>query len=339
MMSGESLLESLKDLTRHHHSKCDLYRWYVDSLFDDFNLALELDKLPWLPVRAFKEHVLKSIPDDRVFKTMLSSGTGGFQSKVYLDQDNAKAQQSKLIEIFSNAFGKGRYPMLVIDSEATIKDRKLFSARTAAINGFGIFSKGREFALDENMNLNVEKIKFFLDKHSGQTIFIFGFTFVVWENFVRQLEKLNLKLDLSNAFMLHGGGWKKLESQKVSNRDFKDRILASTQCSRVHNYYGMIEQTGSIYMECGYGSLHAPKGSDFLIRSTHDLTPVAEGEIGVVQLFSIIQTSYPGHSLLSEDIGLFKNASSCPCGSNGRILKILGRAERAEVRGCSDAVD
>ncbi|MDA8631260.1 hypothetical protein N9L29_00975 [Litoricolaceae bacterium] len=339
MISGESLLESLKDLTRHHHRKCALYRWYVDSLFDDFNSAEELDKLPWLPVRAFKEHVLKSIPDNEIFKTMLSSGTGGIQSKIYLDQANAKAQQSKLIEIFSNAFGKGRYPMLVIDSEATIKNRKLFSARTAAINGFGIFSRGREFALDENMNVNVDKIKKFLDKYSGQTIFVFGFTFVVWENFIRQVEKSDVKLDLSNAFILHGGGWKKLESQKVSHRDFKDRILASTQCSRVHNYYGMIEQTGSIYMECEYENLHASKGSDFLIRSTNDLTPVTEGEIGVVQLFSNIQTSYPGHSLLSEDIGLFKNASSCSCGSDGRILKILGRAERAEVRGCSDAIN
>lgn len=339
MMLGESLLESLKDLTRHHHSKCDLYRWYVDSLFDDFNLALELDKLPWLPVRAFKEHVLKSIPDDKVFKTMLSSGTGGLQSRIYLDQENAKAQQSKLIEIFTSAFGKGRYPMLVIDTEATIKNRKLFSARTAAINGFGIFSRGREFALDENMNLNIEKIKLFLAKHSGQTIFIFGFTFVVWENFVRQLERLGLTLDLSNAFILHGGGWKRLESQKVSNSDFKDRILATTQCSRVHNYYGMIEQTGSIYMECEHGNLHAPKGSNFLIRSTHNLTPVADGESGLVQLFSDIQTSYPGHSLLSEDIGVSQNASSCACGSHGRILKILGRAERAEVRGCSDAVN
>lgn len=339
MMSGDSLLESIKGLTQHHYAKCDLYRWYVDSLFGDFNTALELGKLPWLPVRAFKEHALKSIVDERVFKTMLSSGTGGVQSRIYLDQENAKAQQSKLVEIVSGTFGKGRYPMLVVDSEETIRDRKLFSARTAAINGFGIFARGREFALDENMNLNIEKIKVFLQKHSGQTIFIFGFTFVIWESFVRQLEKLDLTLDLSNAFMLHGGGWKKLESQKVSNSNFKDRIIATTQCSRIHNYYGMIEQTGSIYMECVHGNLHAPKGSDFLIRSTHDLTLVAEGEPGLVQLFSDIQTSYPGHSLLSEDIGISIKASSCSCGSNGRILKILGRAERAEVRGCSDAVN
>ncbi len=101
----------------------------------------------------------------------------------------------------------------------------------------------------------------------------------------------------------------------------------------------MIEQTGAIYMECEYENLHAPSGSDFLIRSTRDLQPVAELEAGLVHLFSDIQSSYPGHSLLSEDIGMFQYPSSCSCGSSGRILKVLGRAEKAEVRGCSDAVN
>ncbi len=216
-----TLLESLKGLTKHHYEHCNLYRWYVDSLFEDFNVVDKLENLPWIPVRAFKEHVLKSIPDERVFKTMLSSGTGGLQSKIFLDQENARAQQSKLIEIFTNTFGKARYPMLVVDSEATIKDRKLFSARTAAVNGFSIFSRGQEFALDANMKLNLKRIETFLEKNSGQTIFVFGFTFFVWENFVRQLEELNYKLNLGNAFLLHGGGWKKLESQRVSNKDLK----------------------------------------------------------------------------------------------------------------------
>ena len=332
-------MENLKGLTQHHYTNCDLYRWYVDSLFHDFRDANDFESIPWLPVRAFKEHVLKTIPDKDIFKTMLSSGTSGLQSKIYLDQENARAQQAKLIETFSKVFGSGRYPMLVIDSETTVKDRKRFSARTAAINGFGIFSRGREFALEADMSLNLKKVEKFLEKYSGQTIFVFGFTFVVWERFIRQLEGKGSKLDLSNAFLLHGGGWKKLESQSVSDSEFKERVLKNTMCGRVHNYYGMIEQTGSIYMECKFGNMHAPVGADCLIRSPKDLNPVGEGEIGLVQLFSNIQTSYPGHSLLSEDLGKYFNPDFCACGSSSRVLKVIGRAERAEVRGCSDAID
>jgi len=333
-----TLLDDLKKLTQHHYKNCDLYRWYVDSLFPEFSQANSLDGLPWVPVRAFKEYDLISVSKDQVFKTMLSSGTGGLQSKIYLNQDNAKAQQAKLIEIFFNVFGKGRYPMLVIDSESTIKERQKFSARTAAINGFSIFSKGRDFALYESMKLDLDRVVAFLERVSGKPFFIFGFTFVVWESLIQQLELKGVTLDFSNAFLVHGGGWKKLESQKVSSDEFKKRILDRTGCSKVHNYYGMIEQTGSIYMECSQGNLHAPAGSDFLIRSTQTLKPLSSGQSGLIQLFSNIQTSYPGHSLLSEDVGFFYPATKCSCGSSGRILNIIGRAERAEVRGCSDAV-
>ena len=188
------------------------------------------------------------------------------------------------------------------------------------------------------MELDIGKISAFLEKVAGQPFFLFGFTFVVWESLILQLESRGIELDFSNAFLLHGGGWKKLESQKVSSSEFKKRILDVTGCSRVHNYYGMVEQTGSIYMECPQGRLHAPSGADFLIRSMHSLESVQSGEVGLIHLFSDIQTSYPGHSLLSEDMGFYLPANQCSCGSRGKILNIIGRAKKAEIRGCSDAV-
>ena len=53
--------------------------------------------------------------------------------------------QKRLIEITKNTLGGSRLPMLVIDSENTIKDRLMFSARTAAINGFSIFAERKVF--------------------------------------------------------------------------------------------------------------------------------------------------------------------------------------------------
>ena len=189
-------------------------------MFPDFMQSECLETLPWLPVRAFKLHELKSISSREVFKTMLSSGTGGAQSKIFLDQINARAQQSKLSEVFSSTFGKSRYPMLVIDSETTVKERRKFSARTAAINGFSIFSKQRYFALDDNMQLDLDKVSEFLERVSGQTFFLFGFTYMVWEKLVRFLELNSNRIEFSNAFLVHGGGWKKLENQKVFANEY-----------------------------------------------------------------------------------------------------------------------
>ena len=173
---------------------------------------------------------------------MYSSGTNGKQSKIILDKTNAKKQQLKLFEIYSSIFGKNRLPMLIIDKEATVKDRKQFSARTTAINGFSFFSKNKYYALNEDMDLNLNGVKKFLNEISENNFIIFGFTYLVWEYFIKYLKTNNINMDLSKGFLVHGGGSKL--NKKINNDLFKKTILDFTGCSRIHNYYGMVEQTG-----------------------------------------------------------------------------------------------
>ena len=71
----------------------------------------------------------------------------------------------------------------------------------------------------------------------------------------------------------------------------------------VYNYYGMVEQTGSIFIEskkCEY--LHTSIFSDILIRD-EKFNLVKNGQKGLIQLLSLLPTSYPGHNILTEDIG------------------------------------
>lgn len=331
------IFDDLKQLTDHHIKSCDLYQAYIDTLFPGFEAAEKFADLPYLPVRAFKEFALKSIDDENVYKVMRSSGTTGQPSMIYLDRQTAQLQTRTLINIFADTFGEGRFPMLIIDSQKTIADRRCFSARTAAINGFSMFSKSRCFALNEDMILDIAAVNEFLAEHRGERIFIFGFTFLVWKQFIEALERKNTKIDLTEAFLLHGGGWKKLEAEKVSNYEFKQVLKQQTGCKNIHNYYGMIEQTGSIFMECLNGHMHASAVSEILIRDTETLKPVADGETGLIQLFSTIQKSYPGQSLLTEDIGRRHDSKHCGCGHPGAIIEIDGRLEQADLRGCSDA--
>ena len=122
------------------------------------------------------------------------------------------------------------------------------------------------------------------------------------------------------------------------NKEFKELVFDTTGCKDVHNYYGMIEQTGSIYFECDHGSLHAPSNGDVLIRDANTFKVNEYGVEGLIQVFSTIQESYPGHSLLTEDIGVLYPGSNCNCGREEDILVINGRLKSAEIRGCSDAV-
>ena len=98
----------------------------------------------------------------------------------------------------------------------------------------------------------------------------------------------------------------------------------------------MVEQTGTIYMECECGHLHAPLFSDVLIRRTDDFSLAGKNERGLIQVVSMLPRSYPGHSLLTEDEGVLLGEDDCPCGRKGKYFKILGRIQNAEIRGCSD---
>lgn len=334
------LTEQLASLSRHHAKSCPEYARMLHAWGTDLKRIQSFAEIPFLPVRLFKEFSLKSVPEETLHKTMTSSGTTGQQvSRIFLDRETSTAQSKALTKIVSNFLGSSRMPMVILDTSALLKNREMFSARGAGILGFSLFARDKFYALDENMHLDVEGFNAFLEKHKGQPIFLFGFTFMIWQHFVRELERLNLHPDLSQGILIHGGGWKKLQSEAVSPAQFKKTLHEACGLTHVHDYYGMVEQTGTIFMECEYGHLHAPIWADVLIRRPNNFSLADSGERGLIQVVSILPRSYPGHALLTEDEGAILGEDDCPCGRKGKTFAIYGRIQRAELRGCSDTYE
>lgn len=334
------LTDRLTYLTHLHYDNCKEYRDILDSLGCELALVKDYRDIPFLPVRIFKELSLRSVEEQDIVKTMTSSGTSGQRvSKIYLDKTTAANQQKAMIKIVSEFIGSHRLPMIVIDSPSVLKDRASFSARGAGILGFSMFGSDRMFALNDDMSLNISGLKAYLEKYAGKPILLFGFTFMIWKHFYYELERLakeGVRFDLSQGVLIHGGGWKKLVSESVSPSEFNRRLKDICGIERVHNYYGMVEQTGCIYMECECGHLHASVFSDVIIRRPIDFKECPIGEEGVIQVVSTIPESYPGHSLLTEDLGTILGEDDCPCGRKGKYFSISGRMTNAEIRGCSD---
>lgn len=330
----------LKELSLLHYRQCPEYGKITDALGIDLNTVNSYSELPFLPVRLFKELDLLSVPRENIVKTMTSSGTTGQNvSKIYLDRATAGYQQKTLVKIVSSFTGSARMPMLVIDSPSVIKNRDMFSARGAGILGFSIFGRERQYALNDRMQIDAAGVQEFLERHRGETIFLFGFTFMVWQHFYKELLRLKqdgCTLDLSGGILVHGGGWKKLASEAVSPQEYHDRLQEVCGLDHIHDYYGMVEQTGCIYMQCECGHLHASIFSDVIIRDPVDFSELEAGRKGIVQVVSMIPESYPGHSLLTEDEGILLGEDDCPCGRKGKYFTITGRLKNAEIRGCSD---
>lgn len=333
------LNERLCLLTLHHYQNCDTYRKMMDAMGLDITALPSYEELPFLPVRLFKEFDLRSVVPEEVVKTMTSSGTTGQQvSRIFLDRETSMNQTKILTKIVSSFIGTKRVPMLILDSSNVVKNRNLFTARGAGILGFSMFGSEKIYALDDLMELNIPLIKEFLKKHRGETIFMFGFTFMIWQHFYKQLFATGYIPDLSKGVLIHGGGWKKLISESVSPFEFKQSLkdICGIIPANVHDYYGMVEQTGTIYMECECGHLHTSIFSDILIRRPTDFSLAEVGEKGIVEVVSILPESYPGHILLTEDEGVLLGEDNCSCGRKGKYFRIEGRLKNAEIRGCSD---
>ena len=336
----EIYLNFLLDLTKHHLKQSSQYKKIIDVLGIKINSINSIEDIPFIPVRLFKDYDLLSVDRSEVVKTMTSSGTSGQSvSKIFLDKTTASNQTKVLTKIVSSFIGGKRLPMLVVDSSAIVKDRTLFSARGAGVLGFSMLGYDVTYALDENMGLNIERVQAFLRSHGNEQILVFGFTFIVWQHFYNELKKYNIRLELDQGIMIHGGGWKKLADQAVDNETFKSEIKRTTGISKVYNYYGMVEQTGSIFMECEKGFLHSSLFSDVLIRDFKDFSLAPSGVPGLIQLLSLLPQSYPGHSIITEDIGEIVGIDDCFCGRMGKYFRVHGRIKNSETRGCSDAYE
>lgn len=326
-------------LTKFHYENCVEYRKMLDATGVDINKLQHYEDIPYLPVSLFKDLTLRSCSEEDVVKTMTSSGTTGQKvSKIYLDRETSANQTKTLAKIVASLLGNKRVPMIILDSSNVVKDRNMFSARGAGILGFSYFGSKRVYALDENMELDVEGLKIFLEEHKDETIFMFGFTFMIWQHFYKKLLESDCRPDLSKAVLIHGGGWKKLVSESVSTAQFKQCLndVCGIPVANIHDYYGMVEQTGTVCIECEYGHLHASAFSDVMVRNPKDFSIAKHGETGVIEVVSVLPKSYPGHVLLTEDEGVILGEDDCPCGRKGKYFKIFGRIQNAEIRGCSD---
>ena len=318
----------LAALTEHHRKHCEPYRRITDMAGPEAPL----------PVRLFKRHELLSVPREEIVQITTSSGTTGQAvSRIFLDRDTSIRQRRSLARIVSDFTGNERMPMLIIDSPAVTKERGLLSARGAGILGFAMLGRDLTYALDENMELDMPAIEAFLEKHREEKILLFGMTYIVWLHFCQALRQKRVKLDIE-GILIHGGGWKKLSDEDISREQFKASLYETAGIESVSDYYGMIEQTGSIFMECEYGRLHASIFSDVSIVDPRRMRETAGGR-GLVQTDSLIPSSYPGHRILNEDEGELIGIDDCPCGRMGKTFKVYGRVQGAEIRGCSNSYE
>tara|TARA_Y100000590_G_scaffold469719_1_gene659324 strand:- start:1849 stop:2952 length:1104 start_codon:yes stop_codon:yes gene_type:complete len=330
-------------ITIHQKTNKAFNIWMKKSLYAH-NDYKSLYLLPFFPSAVFKYMSLSNKKNNDEIKTIHSSGTTSQKkSKIIIDSLTSKRQTQVLAKILNAIIGKRR-PYLIIDKDPKIKSKsKNYSARIAGMSGYFIGAKDRYYSIIEkkdNLIFNLEDfialLKSYINKK--QPVVIIGYTYMVYKHIINNssiLEKIQLP---KNSKLIHFGGWKKLNDKKISKIQFNALLMEklTLKLENIIDIYGFTEQLGTVYPSFGDSGNLVPIYSDVIIRDPNTLKPVQDGNLGLVQFISPIPHSYPGISLLNDDIGRI-----IPTPENYRNIKqfeIIGRPDTAESRGCGDTL-
>jgi Acyl-protein synthetase, LuxE len=348
-LSPEEKRSALMELLRQEldcgSTKHSGYRNYVKQWPTDYRLANQIADLPYLPVGVLKANPpLSFIASDEVKRTLTSSATTSqMPSRVVLDAPTSRRMTKGVVSIVRDFIGPSRRPYLVVDALDLTRTGQAMGARSAAIQGLHPFASSTTYCLglDESgeLVLDLEKLKVFANAQPRDAeVLVYGFTYILWNHLVKPLLTEDICLNLPNVRILHSGGWKRLQDQAVEKTVFNEQLARIFGCSPkcVIDFYGMVESVGIIFPDCPEGNKHSPAFGDVIVRNSLTLEPVAVGDRGIVQVCSILPTSFPGNLLLTEDLAQVISYDGCSCGRRGISFRFAGRIPKVENRGCGN---
>jgi Acyl-protein synthetase, LuxE len=338
------LLEILKDELDYACQRHEGYKNYVQHWPLDYHSATQVSDLPFLPVGLLKANpALSLVGVDEIKRTLTSSATTSQSpGRVVLDSPTARRMTKGVVTIVRDYIGPARRPYLVVDTPDFRGSANAMGARGAAIQGLQPFASEITccLSLDDQgeLKLDRDRLKEFAKDRQDTEVLVYGFTYILWNHLVKLLMAEDICLNLPNARILHSGGWKRLQDQAVEKTEFNRQLARTFGCSpdNIIDFYGMVETVGVIYPDCSEGNKHGPVFGDVIVRDPLTLEPVAAGEYGIVQVCSVLPTSFPGHLLLTEDRAQVIAYDGCPCGRRGISFRFAGRIPKTELRGCGN---
>lgn len=330
------LIDALKSNLLHQYENCLPFKRLLEKRNFNPNKKFDLEDIPYIPVTIFKDYELKSVKDDLVVRKLTSSATTSQSpSQIFIDKDTRTNQMRSLVWILSYFLGTQKMPYLIMDINPNLsKGNFEISARGAAIRGFLIGASKSNFCMNENLEIDYKKfrslIKGFND--TNEKFVLFGYTYIMYLNVALEMKRRGEKLNLENCTIMHIGGWKKLYDQKVSKQKFNKTLVDvfGVKNENILDIYGFTEQLGTIYVSRGNGMKEVPKISKIIVRDPYTLEVLKDNQEGLLQFLNPIPYSYPGLSVLTDDLGIKKTID------DKEFFEITGRAKNSEIRGCGD---
>ena len=342
---GGLFYDALREELCFHYDHNPLYKRFCKNKgFDPHRFDGNISEIPPVQVSVFKElgQKLNSVEKKEIKLTLQSSATSGIPSSVPIDAITSKRQARAMIKVVGSFIGNERKPFLIMDVDPASGFREILGARYAAVSGYMNFASeaGYFLKVDEHNTYyyDYEGIKKYIEALAGQSAVVFGFTYILYSEVIRPLTQKGVKFRLpAGSKVLHIGGWKKLEDEKVSKDEFNQLAaeLFGVEQTDIIDIYGFTEQMGLNYPDCPCGCKHTSLYSEVIVRDIITKEVLPPGKEGLLEFVTPVPHSYPGNAVLTDDIGVICDGK-CEYDRNGTRFKIIGRLKKAGIRGCGD---
>ncbi len=290
-----------------------IYQRWIEYLGIEAKEVRRVKDIPFLPIDFFKSQRL-SIFESEPELFFQSSGTGGYgQSKhaVY----NLALYDQLCDQAFTSFYGP-------------VKDYTVLALLPAYLErkGSSLVRMADRFisqSEDPDSGFYLDKLAALSDnlkdkKAQGKKILLLGVSFALWD-LAEQFP-----MDLSGAIIMETGGMKG-RRKEILRKDLHEILKEAFQVEEIHSEYGMTELYSQAYSR-SQGLFETSSTMQVMIREMEDPFSWARngksGGINIIDLGNLDTCSF----IETQDLGRMH--------SDGRF-EVLGRFDRAEVRGCN----
>lgn len=289
-----------------------VYWAFTDALQVKPDSVQFLNEIPFLPVRFFKSHEVKTTPFEPLLVFESSGTTGTDPSRHYIKDSGI--YETSFISCFEKFYGSINEWCIIglLPSYLERNNSSLVYMADKLIQHSGHPQSG--FYLDE-----FEKLSQVLSllEGSGQKTLLFGVTFALLDFAAL------FPMQLRHTIIMETGGMKGRREEMI-RKQVHEVLQQAFGVTVVHSEYGMTELLSQAY-SADNGIFRCPSWMKILVRDEEDPFSIRDfgaGTINVIDLANLYSCSF----IATDDAGKLY-----PDGS----FEVLGRVDGSDIRGCS----
>lgn len=297
-----------------------VYKSYVDALGKRASAVVQLDQIPFLPIRFFKSHQVRTGRFEPALVFESSGTTGSINSRHYIN--DAFLYKESFIKGFELFYGpvKNWCFLGLLPSYLERNNSSLVYMVSELIKESGHPQSGFYLHDYDKLSDTLRQLE-----EKGQKTLLIGVTFALLD-FADQFG-----LPLQHTIVMETGGMKGRRKEMV-RPEIHDVLKKAFGVSSVHSEYGMTELLSQAWSK-GEGVFKCPPWMKIMLRDEEDplmikrlpiLTELAtvSGAINVIDLANVHSCSF----IASDDAGKLNSDGS---------FEVLGRMDNSDLRGCS----